>query len=249
MFWIFLIYSFIGWMMEVAVVAINGKKFVNRGFLNGPICPIYGFGVLLVLGLLTPIMNNVVLFFIWSIILTTALEFIVGFVLEKVFHQKWWDYSYKKFNLFGYISLDTSLAWGVLCVVLLYLIHPLFINLVSFIPYGIGVVFLSLAFTLIMIDLIFTLSTLFKVKRNMVLIEKINHSIEQISNVMGKGIADNAMAIAKITIDNKQELERLINKRQIIVNQKVLGYKRLVKAYPQLRKKLSKIKKDDSKEK
>lgn len=239
--WTFLFYSFLGWFIEVVVFAIKEKKFVNRGFLNGPLCPIYGFGVLSVLAVVTPFKDNIFLLFVVSIILTTTLEFLVGFILEKSFHQKWWDYADKRFNFLGYISLDTSLAWGALCVLMVYTIQPALIASVDFIPYGIGATFLWLAFISISIDLVFTMATLMKIRKNMALLEMINKQIEAISSMIGHGIADNTIALVKITEDNMREIERLSKKRQLLANKKVLGYQRLTNAFPELRKKFTKI--------
>ena len=98
---IFFIYAFFGWVLEVIRAALHEKKFVNRGFLSGPYCPIYGFGVVSVLLLLTPLKTNLPLLFVSSIILTSTLEFAAGFILEKLFYQKWWDYSTYRFNFNG----------------------------------------------------------------------------------------------------------------------------------------------------
>ena len=101
--WIFIIYAFIGWCTEVSYAALDRGIFVNRGFLNGPYCPIYGCGVVIVVAVLTPLKDNLLILFAGSFLLTSILEYITGFILEKVFHNKWWDYSNKPFNLHGYI--------------------------------------------------------------------------------------------------------------------------------------------------
>ena len=89
--WIFIIYAFIGWCVEVSYAALDRGIFVNRGFLNGPYCPVYGIGVLIVIIVLTPLKNNLLLLYFGSLLLTTILEFLTGLILEKVFHNKWWD--------------------------------------------------------------------------------------------------------------------------------------------------------------
>ena len=91
--WIFFIYAFLGWCTEVSYAALVTGKFVNRGFLNGPVCPVYGFGVVIVLAGLAPLEENLLLLFLGSVALTSSLEWLTGFVLEKLFHQQWWDYS------------------------------------------------------------------------------------------------------------------------------------------------------------
>lgn len=98
MAWIVLIYSCLGWCSEVAFAALRRGVFVNRGFLNGPVCPIYGFGVLLVLLVLEPVKENLALLFFGSMVFCSLLEFIVGFAMERIFHDKWWDYSENPFN-------------------------------------------------------------------------------------------------------------------------------------------------------
>ena len=114
--WLLLIYSFLGWVVETIVGTVKKKKFVNRGFLNGPICPVYGIGVGVVVQFLTPVENNLVLLYISSTILVTVIEGITGFLLEKIFHNKWWDYSEQPLNIGGYVCVLFSLIWGVFCV-------------------------------------------------------------------------------------------------------------------------------------
>ena len=87
---LFFIYAALGWACEVAFAAGKEGKFINRGFLNGPVCPIYGFGVLGVVLTLAPVKDNVMLLYVGSFLLTSAIEFLTGFVLEKLFHARWW---------------------------------------------------------------------------------------------------------------------------------------------------------------
>ena len=131
----FFIYAFLGWCTEVIYAAVNSGKFVNRGFLNGPYCPIYGFGVVAVVLCIYPIKDNLPVLFFGSVILTTLLEFITGFVLEKIFNEKWWDYSDEHFNIKGYICLKFSLMWGLACIIVIRVIHPLIIKFVDFVPH------------------------------------------------------------------------------------------------------------------
>ena len=97
--WLFFIYAFLGWCTEVSYAALVTGKFVNRGFLNGPVCPVYGFGAVIILAALTPLADNLLLLFLGSMALASALEWLTGFALEKLFHQRWWDYSDQPFNL------------------------------------------------------------------------------------------------------------------------------------------------------
>ena len=110
--WNFFFYGFVGWCAEVAFAAVRQGKFVNRGFLNGPICPIYGIGVSLIIALLNGYKENLVLLYLASAVLVTLLEWVTGFLLEKLFHHRWWDYSEMPFNIGGYVCPLFSMIWG-----------------------------------------------------------------------------------------------------------------------------------------
>ncbi|HOM01866.1 MAG TPA: putative ABC transporter permease [Acetivibrio sp.] len=123
----FVLYSFIGWISEVAYAAYKEKRFVNRGVLAGPICPIYGFGALFILGidaLTKPRTMPVYMSITLAIIITTVLEYITGYILERFFNIKAWDYSNEEFNLHGRICLKFSLLWGIFAYMLLSFLHP-----------------------------------------------------------------------------------------------------------------------------
>ncbi|MCD8352923.1 MAG: hypothetical protein LUC47_01210 [Clostridiales bacterium] len=120
----FVWYSVLGWMMETTYCSIMQKHFVNRGFLHGPFCPIYGVGALLMVLGLSHFMGNIPLFLVASIVTMSAWEYFVGWVLETTTHIKYWDYSNEKYNLKGRICLKHSLIWGGVTYVALYWIHP-----------------------------------------------------------------------------------------------------------------------------
>lgn len=137
----FAIYSFLGWLMETIFASIIERKFINRGFLIGPFCPIYGFGaVMIILGskLANGIFEQGLTFYVigilFSVVLTTILEYVTGAALEKFFNRKWWDYSDNILNLHGYICLKYSLLWGLLAFLMLQLIHPVILKIYIFIP-------------------------------------------------------------------------------------------------------------------
>lgn len=121
---LFFAYSCIGWICECIYCSIPQKRFVNRGFLTGPICPVYGFGALLVLFLLDPLSDYPVAVFILGVLLTSILEYITSVILEALFHMKWWDYSNKKLNIHGRVCLLNSTLFGLLSIALVYVIHP-----------------------------------------------------------------------------------------------------------------------------
>ena len=109
----FLLYSFLGWCSEVVYVTATSGKLVNRGFLNGPVCPIYGFGVVAVLWLLHPLEDNLLLLFFAGGAVASAVELVGGWALFKLYHTRWWDYTQHPFNIGGYICLQYSLMWEI----------------------------------------------------------------------------------------------------------------------------------------
>lgn len=150
--WLFFIYSFIGWLAEVCTAAVNRKRFVNRGFINGPLCPIYGFGAALFALFLPELTQNLFFLFLGGTVLATVLEYMTGLLMEKIFHKKLWDYSHIRFNLDGYVCLRYSLIWGVFSVLIMLFINPLLCRLVSYIPYIIAVIGLWTLSVLLFLD-------------------------------------------------------------------------------------------------
>lgn len=136
----FLIYSCLGWAVEVAYQALSKGLVINRGFLNGPVCPIYGCGVVAILALLYSVSGghpenvNAVGVFVIGIILATVIELFGGWALDKLFHARWWDYRDRKFNLNGYICPEFSVYWGLGIVLLIKVVHPFIEDVINMIP-------------------------------------------------------------------------------------------------------------------
>ncbi len=118
-----MIYSIIGWVYESTICSIGHRKLINRGFLNGPYCPIYGTGAVLVLLVLGRIQNPVLLFFAGAVV-TCSLEYLTSWLMEKLFHARWWDYSKRKFNIGGRVCLIGAVVFGAFSVVLVLVLHP-----------------------------------------------------------------------------------------------------------------------------
>ena len=152
--WYFLIYAFLGWCMEVIYAAFKTHKFINRGFLNGTACPLYGAGAVVVLILLHPVSNHPFLVFLLSSLITTTIEFLTGWILELLYHKKWWDYSMRKFNIKGYICLEFSVIWGVCCLLVYDLLHPLVKWPVEHIPHNVGIWILLCAILWFITDIV-----------------------------------------------------------------------------------------------
>lgn len=156
----FTIYSFLGWVCESTYCSIGQKKLVNRGFLNGPFCPIYGFGALLVISILSPFVNNIPVLFIASIIVTSTLEYITSYVLEKIFHMSWWDYSTYKYNINGRVCLQNSLMFGLLSLFVMLVIHPAIDDFVASINTKVAFALSVLFATYFIVDTIITAGTI-----------------------------------------------------------------------------------------
>ena len=120
----FVIYSLIGWVYESILCSVAGKKLVNRGFLNGPVCPIYGTGAVVVVFALSSLADKPVLLFLTSAILTTTLEYLTSWLMEKLFHARWWDYSQRFLNIHGRVCLRGFVAFGAMSVLVVRYVHP-----------------------------------------------------------------------------------------------------------------------------
>lgn len=201
---LFFIYAFLGWCCEVVFAAIKTGKFVNRGFLNGPVCPIYGIGVVLCILALTPLDDHLLVLFLGSMVLTTALEFLTGWVLEKVFHTKWWDYSEEKFHIKGYVCLEFSIIWGFAATFVMKLVHPMIYSLVGKLPLSVGRVMLGVAIALLLADLGATVAAVRSLQKRLGLLMKLADEIHDVSDAIGDTISDAALAI-KSRADKTQE--------------------------------------------
>ena len=262
--WIFFVYAFLGWCTEVSYAALVTGKFVNRGFLNGPVCPVYGFGVVIVLTCLTPLANNLPLLFLGSVVLTSALEWLTGFVLEKLFHQRWWDYSDQPFNLSGYVCLRFSIAWGFACLFVVKLLHPTVLLFIRLIPKTLGLALLALLGAVMAVDLAATVSTIVKLNRRLAQIDELAAKIKEATNEFGENLAERVLDAAERSADWKEDLdelafklserraeladereERLAQARlqleewrasmQELLDRESFGHRRLLAAFPRLR--------------
>lgn len=133
-FLLFISYSFLGWCMEVTCKFIQYKKFINRGFLIGPYCPIYGWGALAITILLKRYMEDPLVLFVMSTIICSIIEYLTSYFMEKKYHARWWDYSNKKFNINGRICLETLIPFGILGVAIMYGTNPILFKLYNQIP-------------------------------------------------------------------------------------------------------------------
>ena len=200
----FLIYSCIGWCLEVIYAAVTTGNLINRGFLNGPVCPIYGFGMVIVLFALTPLSHSLLLLYLGGVLLPSALELVGGWALYKLYHTRWWDYSDYPFNIGGYICLEFSLLWGVGTLIVMKLVHPIIADAVALIPPLVGLILMFLLYAIYAADTIATAFAASDLARDLDALEKVADSMHAVSDAMTELLGTNAMAM-----DQKMDESRL----------------------------------------
>ena len=165
LFFYFIIYSFLGWCVEVLYAYKNQKKFVNRGFLHGPICPIYGLCISSMVIVLDNINVTLPLLLIVATIVISTIEYLTGYILEKLFKTKYWDYTDDPFNIHGRICLHFSIMWGITSVGVVKIIHPLIKYIVTSITPLLSTTLFCLLFILFTFDFAHTISKLVAPKK------------------------------------------------------------------------------------
>ena len=164
-FLFFLFYSFIGWALEVIQGLVIRKKFVNRGFLIGPCCPIYGYGVLLITFLLNDFMFSPISVFLLSMIICMVLEYITSYFMEVFFKARCWDYSDKKFNINGRVCLETGIPFGLGGAIIMYVVNPFVMSIINKINPTLLVIIGSILLIIYIIDNIISFSTIIKIDK------------------------------------------------------------------------------------
>lgn len=215
----FYIYCFFGWIIESTYVSVCTGNWVNRGFMRGPVIPIYGTGAIIILFAVIPFRTSPILVFILGTIAASVLEFVTGFVMERIYKVRYWDYSDKPFNLCGYICLFNSLCWGVLSILLIYLVHSwvekgvLFLNDMVLLSIDSGIS------SLFIVDLFNSSTTAVELKKMLANSQKLK---DDLMNVHNKMIEFNtAIANGKEKMDElkKMSLQELyISARDNITN-------------------------------
>lgn len=222
----FITYSFLGWIMESIFRSVCEKKLINTGFLRGPFCPIYGIGAVIMILFLKNFSNNLILLFFISIIVFTIWEYLVGVVLEKLFHTKYWDYSDNKFNFQGRICLMNSIFWGILGVVFIQYIHPFIESIIEKVDIRLLTFIYSIIGIVMLIDAITSIIKVKNIKVTLEKIEELNKEIkEKLKEITEEGKTD--------ILENIQNLvEQLKYKRNKTMLHLYKNVYRLKKAFP-----------------
>ena len=242
----FLLYSVLGWALEVAYHVVKQGQVINRGFLNGPVCPIYGVGMVVVLVVLWPYSDHLVLLFLGGLIFATLIELVGGFVLYKAFHMRWWDYSAEPYNLGGYICLRFSLAWGFCIVFAVDIIHPI-VELNVYIMDGLlGHILVAVFCVLYVLDCVITVLSIMNLnkdlKRMNAMAAELRHFSDGLTEKIGArtfeadakvqaGRLQASLGKAELRDRLQAELKKIGKYRGL---HQWVGYGRLTKAFPEL---------------
>ncbi len=171
-FLLFIMYSILGWIVETLYIFVRTKKLVNRGFLIGPYCPIYGWGCMAITLLLKNLMPKPILLFLMAIVICSLLEYFTSYFMEKMFKTRWWDYSDTKFNINGRICLNTMLPFGILGTVIMYLVNPGLTKIVTSIPANYLKIISITLFIIYLIDNIVSFGIVAKFTKNIKNVKK-----------------------------------------------------------------------------
>lgn len=217
----FIIIAICGWMMEVTLQLIQKHKFADRGFLIGPYCPIYGVGAILITIGLTKLEAYPLALFCVAIVVCAILEYLTSYVMEKIFHARWWDYSENKFNINGRICLETIIPFGLLGLALIYIINPFIFNQLAKIPEDMLNYIAIIVAVLFVVDNIISLKVILNVSATTKKFDKENpkDSTEEISQkvkefLRGKSILNRRLinAFPKLTAVLKEQSEKIKQK-------------------------------------
>lgn len=230
----FIIYSFMGWILESIYKTFYAKRFVNSGFLHGPFCPIYGIGALIMHMFLDVFKEKPIVLFVVSILILSILEYIVGLLLEKIFNTKYWDYSDSKFNIQGRVCLFNSVIWGFLGVIFTYLIHPIITKEINSIPNNILEYSVILVMLYVLVDAIVTI---FNVKNMDVKLRKLNELSDSLKEKLDelKSLKEN-VELKSIKLQEIQKVIDELKYKQTKIKRKLLRQtNRLRKAFPTMK--------------
>ena len=209
----FFIFSFIGWVLEVAFHAITLGKVINRGFLNGPVCPVYGCGVLVVmwavelteklgyisLGEDAGSLKDAFILFLFGLVLATAVELLAGWLLDMLFHMRWWDYSYRPLNLHGYICLEFSIIWGFCISFVVRMVFPILESWKTtiFKESAAGYIVIGIMSVIFVADIGITVAIVIGLNRHLKELDDLRASMRRMSDRLSESIGERTIKTAR----------------------------------------------------
>ncbi|MGI5963111.1 MAG: putative ABC transporter permease [Lawsonibacter sp.] len=186
--WFFLIYAFAGWIGETALAAAKKGRLLNRGFLNTPFSPVYGLAGVLFAIFLPELRSTPFFLFLYGTILATGLELITGILLERIFRQKWWDYSNQRFQFEGHVCLKYSILWGIFSIICVYFTNPLLIRVLALFPEKIGRAILLTVFCILAGDLISSSAALLQLNNSLKDSRTLSKRLRWITNTLDNAV-------------------------------------------------------------
>ena len=215
---------------------VDTGKLVNRGFLNGPVCPIYGFGMVLVLAILTPVQHSGLALFFGGMVLASALELAGGWALKKIFHTTWWDYSDQPFNLGGYICLKFSLAWGVCILAVMRGIQPLVFRVVTALESTPGRALAVVAAVGLLCDIVVTVQGLARLDHDLGAISDVARLLRDGSDAVSEKLGTAALKVdAEVDERRPAAAARLDIARAEMLDRRNYVARRMMRAFPQMK--------------
>lgn len=203
----FFTYCFLGWIWETCYVSLLQREWVNRGFLHGPILPIYGFGAIIILWLTLPFRDSLLCIYVLGMIGATILEYATGAAMERLFNMRYWDYSHHPFNLKGHISLFTSLGWGLFSILLVEILHPPIEQMLLKVPYYVTE-FLILIFTIVFVaDTTKSVQSALDMKELMKKLKENNESFAMLEDKLNAAAANISQG-SEVFHENIQKIEK-----------------------------------------
>ena len=220
---LFFIYSFLGWCLEVIYAAAGRSEFVNRGLLNGMLCPVYGVSAVFMVIFMEPLREEWFYLFLGCLIVGTVTELLTGLILEKAFHLKLWDYSGRKFQAGGYICLATALVWGAMGILTIKFINPALVTVLESVPYLPGLAALVLLCLILAVDMVMTAGALLHIKNQNQAMSEIAEGLNQVSRSLETaitGMVNRRMnrafpSLEKKTAETEEERQELIRQKEI----------------------------------
>ena len=209
----FFIYSFVGWVIEVIYYGITEGKFINRGFLAGPLCPVYGLGFYAAIWIFEPFKDNFLILFFGMATACTIVELIAGFILYHAFHMRWWDYSDYQLNLGGYICLRFYIYWGIAASLGMYVLHPAVKWLIAHINYPVRLGILIFFTVILVADLVTTIVTIVGFKKKFAAMEKVVTGTRAVSDKIGSqiyGAVDTIVTVSEPTRNHYEQYRKLL---------------------------------------
>ena len=217
--WYFAVYAVLGWCVEVVYCTVKIGKAVNRGFLNGPVCPVYGFGMLAICRAvdLLPVESmgeiQFVPLFLTGMVLASLVELIAGWGLFHLFQARWWDYSDYKLNFRGYICLRFFIYWGIAASLGIYVLHPIVKHLISLIHYPVRIGVLVFFTVILVTDIVTTIITIVGFKKKFEAMEKVVSGTKIVSDLIGSqiyGAVDTIVTVSEPTRNHYEQYRKLL---------------------------------------